>query len=91
MIMADMGVALFAALLALLFLFGVALPWHIYVILFVRAFGDSIHQSAMLASTTLMVPKKHLTRIGGMNQTMQGLRNIAGPARVQGIRIISMS
>jgi len=33
----------------------------------------------MQASTSLMVPDKHLTRVAGLNQTMQGALNTIGP------------
>jgi DHA3 family macrolide efflux protein-like MFS transporter len=33
----------------------------------------------MQASTSLMVPKEHLSRVAGLNQTMQGALNIAAP------------
>jgi DHA3 family macrolide efflux protein-like MFS transporter len=34
----------------------------------------------MTASTTLMVPKQHLSRVAGANQALQGIMNIIGPA-----------
>jgi DHA3 family macrolide efflux protein-like MFS transporter len=34
----------------------------------------------MSASTTLMVPKKHLARVGGLNQAISGAVSIAAPA-----------
>jgi DHA3 family macrolide efflux protein-like MFS transporter len=33
----------------------------------------------MQASTSLMVPKEHLSRVAGMNQTLQGILNIVSP------------
>jgi len=33
----------------------------------------------MQASTSLMVPQEHLTRVAGLNQTMNGALNIIGP------------
>jgi DHA3 family macrolide efflux protein-like MFS transporter len=33
----------------------------------------------MQASTSLMVPQEHLTRVAGLNQTMNGVLNIVGP------------
>jgi len=53
--------------------------WHIYAIMFVRGLGGAFHWPAMQASTSLMVPKKHLARIAGMNQTLQGAVNIVAP------------
>jgi len=45
----------------------------------VRAVGGSFHWPAMQASTSLMVPEKHLTRVAGLNQTLNGVLNIIGP------------
>lgn len=53
--------------------------WHLYVVMAVRAIGGSFHWPAMQASTTLMVPQEHLSRIAGLNQTLNGVMSIAGP------------
>jgi DHA3 family macrolide efflux protein-like MFS transporter len=72
MLVADAVVALASLALALLFLAGIARVHHVFLILFARAVGGAFHWPAMLASTTLMVPKQHLTRIQGFNQSLQG-------------------
>ena len=79
MIVADGMIAL--ALLWLVYLFWVDATqiWHVYVVMAVRAVGGSFHWPAMQASTSLMVPQKHLTRVAGLNQTMNGALNIIGP------------
>jgi MFS transporter, DHA3 family, macrolide efflux protein len=76
MLVADSVVALATVVLALLFWSGAVQIWQVFVILFVRALAGSFHWPAMQASTVLMVPEKHLTRVQGMNQTMQGALNI---------------
>ena len=80
MIAADMLIAAATLALGVLFWLGVVEPWHVYVILFVRAVGGIFHWPAMQASTSLMVPEKHLTRIAGLNQTLRGALNIVTPA-----------
>jgi MFS family permease len=45
----------------------------------VRAVGQVIHLLAMQSSTPLLVPEKHLARVAGMNQTLQGTMNIVAP------------
>ena len=35
--------------------------------------------AAVQSSTTLMVPPEHLARVGGMNQTVQGINMLAAP------------
>lgn len=76
MIAADALVASATVVLALLFAFEIVQTWHVYVILFIRAIGGGFHFPAMRASTSLMVPHEHLTRVEGINQTMNGGLNI---------------
>lgn len=79
MIVADSLIALFSAGLAVLSWAGVLQVWHVFVIMFVRALGGVFHYSAMQASTSLMVPKSQLARVGGMNQTLRGALDIITP------------
>jgi DHA3 family macrolide efflux protein-like MFS transporter len=76
MIVADAVIALATVVLAVLFALGVIQIWYIYLIMFVRAVGGGFHGPAMTASTSLMVPNEHLTRIQGFNQTLNGGLNI---------------
>ena len=79
MIVADSFVALVSAWLAYLFWNGSMSVWHVYVAMLARSLGGAFHWPAMQASTSLMVPKAHLSRVAGLNQTMQGALNIVGP------------
>lgn len=79
MMVADGAIALATLVLAALFLFGVVQIWHIYVILLLRSLGGAFHWPAMSASTSLMVPKEQLSRVAGMQQTLQGLVSIVAP------------
>jgi DHA3 family macrolide efflux protein-like MFS transporter len=79
MMLADGIVALASLWLAYLFWVDAMQIWHIYAVMLVRAVGGSFHWPAMQASTSLMVPKKHLTRVAGLNQTVNGVLNIVGP------------
>ncbi len=76
MIVADGVIALATVGLAGLFLADMAQVWHVYLLMFVRAVAGGFHWPAMAASTSLMVPQEHLTRIQGLNQTLQGGLNI---------------
>jgi DHA3 family macrolide efflux protein-like MFS transporter len=78
MIVADGAVALASWLLAFLFWSGAVEVWHIYVIMFVRAVGGSFHWPAFQASTSLMVPEQHMTRVNGLNQAVNGVLMILG-------------
>jgi len=79
MIVADSLIALMALILAVLFWSGTIQIWHVYVLMLVRSIGGAFHWPAMQASTSLMVPDEHLTRVAGVNQTMQGALNVIGP------------
>ncbi len=76
----DVITALFTLLVAVMFIMGNARIWQIFVVMFIRSACGQFQWSAMTASTSLMVPKKHLARISGFNQALQGIINIIGPA-----------
>jgi DHA3 family macrolide efflux protein-like MFS transporter len=73
MLFADALVATAALVLAALFVSGSARTEHVLALLFVRALGSAFHAPAMMASTSLMVPERLLTKIQGLNQSVQGL------------------
>lgn len=79
MMIADSITALCVLILAVLFALGIAQIWHIYVLMFIRSACGAFQFPAMQASTSLMVPKDQLTRIGGMNQTLNGLMSVLAP------------
>lgn len=72
MIGADGLVAVSTLVLIALFALNKVEIWHIYAIMLIRALGQTFHRPAMQATTPLMVPDKHLTRIGGLNQMLNG-------------------
>jgi len=77
MIVADSVIALATVALAILFLTGNVQFWYVYLLMFVRGAAGGFHWPAMQASTSLMVPKEHLSRIQGFNQMLYGALNIA--------------
>jgi DHA3 family macrolide efflux protein-like MFS transporter len=79
MLVADAVVAGATLLLAALFAADVAQVWHVYVLMLVRAMGGAFQQPAMTASTSLMVPEKHLARVAGFNQSLNGGMGIIAP------------
>jgi DHA3 family macrolide efflux protein-like MFS transporter len=79
MMVADGLIALATVVLALLYAVDLTQVWHIYVLMFIRSLGGAFHWPAMQASTTLMVPQKHLSRVAGLNQALFGLVNIVSP------------
>jgi MFS transporter, DHA3 family, macrolide efflux protein len=92
MLAADGFVAVASLLLAWLFSAGIADIPHVLGLVFLRSLGAAFHAPAMTASTTLMVPEKYLTRIQGLNQSMQGLLTIvAAPLGALLLAIFSMT
>ena len=79
MIAADGLIALASLWLAYLFWTESVQVWHVYAIMLIRSIGGSFHFPAMAASTSLMVPREHLTRVAGLNQTLYGMLSIFGP------------
>lgn len=96
----DSITALFTLLIAVLFIFDAAQIWHIFLVMFIRSTCGQFQWAAMTASTSLMVPKQHLSRVAGANQTLNGIMNIIAPALgaffielmpIQGILMIDVS
>lgn len=79
MVLADGSIAVATLILVYLFATDQAQSWHVYAILVVRSLGSALHYPAMLASTPLMVPEDKLTRVNGLNQTLQGLNAMVAP------------
>lgn len=80
MILADSFVAFCSAILALLFFIDRVEMWEIYTLLALRSAGSAFHTPAMQASVPLLAPESELMRIAGVNQMIQSISNIAGPA-----------
>lgn len=79
LMVSDSTIALFSLLLAWLFATDRVEIWHVYAIMAVRSLGGAFHYPAMAASTPLMVPEEHLTRVNGFNQSLQGLMALVAP------------
>ena len=79
MIIADAVIALFTLILGASFCLRLVQVWHIFVVMFLRSVGGIFHWPAMQASTSLMVPEKHLSRFAGINQALRGGLNIIAP------------
>lgn len=80
MMLADGFIALCTLCIALLFYTGEVKLWYIYLMLGFRAIGSAFHMPAMQASVPLLAPENKLLRIAGINQALQSVSNIAGPA-----------
>lgn len=80
MIAADGFVALCSLSLGLLFYFDMAELWLIYLLMALRGIGNAFHSPAMQAAIPMLAPKSELMRIAGVNQALQSVSAIAGPA-----------
>ncbi len=88
MLVSDGFVAFLTLVMAALFTSGRIQTWHILTILFLRSMVGSFQWPAMRASVSLMVPKEHLSRLGGIDQAVDGLLNIIAP--VLGALLLSL-
>ena len=79
LIVSDSVIALATIMLAVMYGLGVVQTWHIYALLFIRAMGGAFHLPAITASTSMLVPEKHLSRVAGLNQAMLGTIAIVAP------------
>lgn len=58
---------------------GIVQVWHMYGVILLGSVLGSFHWPAMQASTTMLVPEEQLSRVGGMNQALNGLANVLAP------------
>lgn len=80
MIAADGFIAVCTLAMSLLFYLGHFELIFIYVLLGLRSVGSAFHMPAMQASVPLLAPESELLRIAGINQVIQSVSSIAGPA-----------
>ncbi|MBL7736586.1 MAG: MFS transporter [Chitinophagaceae bacterium] len=80
MILADGFIAICTLGISLMFFFKSIELWYIYLLLALRSVGTAFHMPAMQASVPLLAPESELLRIAGINQSIQSVSNIAGPA-----------
>jgi DHA3 family macrolide efflux protein-like MFS transporter len=73
MMVSDSLIALVVVALALLYGAGAVRLWHVFLAMFIRSLGGAFQWPAMQATTTLMVNRESLSRVAGMNQSLQGL------------------
>ena len=79
MLLAD-AVAGFGTLGAALLLRADSLEvWHIYVMVLLSSVAESFQWPAYVATTTLLVPKKHFGRLGGLMQMGQAATGVLAP------------
>lgn len=80
MITADLFVAACTLVMSISFYLGHESLLLIYCMLALRSVGSAFHMPAMQASIPMIAPQDQLLRIAGVNQTIQSISSIAGPA-----------
>ncbi len=80
MIIADIFIAVCTFIMALMFIKGDVKISFVYLLLVLRSVGSAFHVPAMQASIPLLAPESELMRISGINQVIQSVSVIAGPA-----------
>ena len=89
MILSDSGAAACTAVIAVLLYTGTLEIWHIYVVALASSSFSTFQWPAYSAATTLLVPKRHLTRASGMVQTAQSASQILSPM-IAGLLIVTI-
>lgn len=90
MILGDSGAAVCTAAFILLFYFAHLEVWHICLIVAISSILDAFQRPAYTASTTLLVPKKHLGRANGIVQVAQAVSQIIAPV-LAGVLIVTIT
>lgn len=80
MIYSDLFIAFSTFLMILVLKQGYQDLILIYILLGLRSIGSAFHSPAMQAITPLIVPEDDLLRVAGINQLLQSVSSIAGPA-----------
>lgn len=70
MIIADNVVASSSLLLGFLFFVGIESIIFVYIVLFIRALGETFHKPALQATIPQLVPPSELTKAGGFIRYM---------------------
>jgi len=78
-ILADSFIAIATLVLAILFISGHESIWMLLVVSAVRGFGSAVQTPAINAMIPDMVPPEHLTRINGINGSVQSAITFAAP------------
>ena len=89
MIVSDCVAALGTFAAALLIFTGSLEVWHVYFLTAVNAAFTSFQWPAYSAATTLLVPKEHLGRAGGMVQIGEAISQLISPA-VAGVMMVTV-
>jgi predicted MFS family arabinose efflux permease len=79
MLVADTASALSSLMVAILLATDSLEIWHIYIVSFVNATGYAFQTPAYMATTSLLVPKKHYARASGLVDLAEAVGYIIAP------------
>jgi len=88
MILSDSGAVLSTLFLMALLFAGRLEVWHVYLATACSALLGTLQWPAYSAAITLLVPKKHLGRAGGMVQVGQAISQLIAPAAAGALMMI---
>ena len=80
MILSDTGAGLSSLFVAIMLATGELEVWQVYAAGFVNSAFSTFQWPAYSAATSLLVPKEHLGRAGGMTQIGEAIGQLAAPA-----------
>ncbi|OPB95400.1 MFS transporter [Elizabethkingia occulta] len=80
MMLADSFVAVCTLIMSVCFYLGYESFTMIFIVLSLRSIGSAFHMPSMQAAIPMIAPKSQLLRIAGVNQIIQSVSGIAGPA-----------
>lgn len=80
MLLSDTGAGISSAFIIVMVLTGNLEVWHVYLAAFLNSAFSTFQWPAYSAATSLLVPKKHLGRAGGMTQIGEAISQLAAPA-----------
>lgn len=78
-VFADALIALVTLGMAILFYLGQDAIWQLFAVLLIRSFGTGIQTPAVSAMLPQIVPQEKLTRVNGLNGSVQSLVTIVTP------------
>lgn len=78
-ILSDSAIALATLILAILFLSGYESLWMLFIMYVIRSFGTGIQTPTVGAILPQIVPEEHLTKVNGINGSIQALVILLSP------------
>jgi MFS family permease len=79
LVCSDLGSAAMTLIVGLLLISGHLRPWHVYPMIAAMVTFGTFQGPALLASITMLVPRRELARASGMSQASAAVTQIVGP------------